>query len=219
VGAFGGGLEGAADWGYAVGEVSPHIGGYLLGSDIGYNVQLGSLVLGIEEDISGTNSKGTIACAPLSLSPRLFAAPMFQMNCNSSASWLATATARVGYVWDRLLLYLKGGGAWTNERFSASCNLGPTNGLIASQVCTNPADAFSGGLTLNTLRGGEILGFGSEFALTSSWSAKAETDYVSFGNRIITASDGSPLNVGMHIWEAKIGVNYRFHVGSAATTF
>jgi opacity protein-like surface antigen len=130
---------------------------------------------------------------------------MFQMTCNAEADWIATATARVGYTWDRALFYVKGGGAWTDEQFSATCN---TTG--AGVPCTNPAGATSNGLTAGTNRGGWVAGFGSEFALTRNWSAKAETDYISFGDTNVTASDGSPLRVGMHVWEEKIGVNYRF---------
>jgi opacity protein-like surface antigen len=58
-------------------------------------------------------------------------------------------------------------------------------------------------------RGGWVLGFGAEFALTGNWSARAETDYIGFGDTNVTASDGSALRVGMHVWEEKIGLNYR----------
>ena len=56
-------------------------------------------------------------------------------------------------------------------------------------------------------------GYGVEFALTRNWSAKAETDYISFGDSSVSASDGSALNVGMHLWETTIGLNYRFNPG------
>jgi opacity protein-like surface antigen len=54
------------------------------------------------------------------------------------------------------------------------------------------------------------VGFGSEFALASHWSARAEADYVTFGNSAVTASDGSHLNVGTQVWEVKIGINYHW---------
>jgi opacity protein-like surface antigen len=84
--------------------------------------------------------------------------------------------------------------------------------------CTNPAGfnlltgtgSLSTGFTASTNRGGWVIGFGPEFALTRSWSARAETDYTSFGDTNVTASDGSALRVGMHFWEEKIGLNYRF---------
>jgi hypothetical protein len=50
-----------------------------------------------------------------------------------------------------------------------------------------------------------------------NWSAKAEYDYISFGDRKLTASDGSLLNVGMHV-SVKVGVNYRFGGGAVRAT-
>jgi opacity protein-like surface antigen len=214
IGVFGGATQGTADWGYVGGEVSPHIGGFLGGGDVGYNYQVGRYVLGVEGDIGGTNTKGGTACGPLAQTRSgvvlIGESPLFQMTCNAKADWLATATARLGYTWDRALFYVKGGGAWTDEKFSATCN---TAGAIPNPsvfVCTNPTGAVSNGLTADTNRTGWVLGFGTEFAFTRNWSAKAETDYISFGDTNVTASDGSPLRVGMHVWEEKIGVNYRF---------
>jgi opacity protein-like surface antigen len=215
IGAFGGATQGTADWGYVGGEVSPHIGGFIGGGNVGYNYQIGRYVLGVEGDIAGTNTKGGTACGPLvALVPTPSGeGSMFQMTCNAKADWLATATARLGYTWDRALFYVKGGGAWTDEKFSATCNTASASPPLFPHFgfCTNPAGVFpSNGFTADTNRTGWVLGFGTEFAFTRNWSAKAEADYVSFGDSNLTASDGSPLRVGMHFWEEKIGVNYRF---------
>jgi outer membrane autotransporter protein len=221
VGGFGGATQGTADWGYGNGEVSPHIGGYLFGGDVGYNYQTGAYVFGLEGDLSATNTNGARACGRNSenivggffIPPP---SPMFQMTCNASASWIATATARVGYAWDRALFYVKGGGAWTDERVTATCNFGQFNNFYNAAgfaTCTNPSQAFTNGFTASTGRGGWTIGTGTEFALTRNWSAKAEADYVSFGDSTVTASDGSVLKVGMHLWEEKIGLNYRFSTG------
>jgi outer membrane autotransporter protein len=222
IGGFGGATQGTADWGYVGGEVSPHIGGYLFGGDIGYNYQTGSYVFGVEGDLSTTNTKGGTACGPLSVIPvTLAAGSMFQMTCNANANWIATATARAGYTWDRALLYVKGGGAWTDEQFSATCNFGPLNAVFLAsgfRSCSNPAGAFSNGLTASSGRDGWTIGTGTEFALTPNWSAKAEADYVSFGDTTVAASDGSALKVGMHLWEEKVGLNYRFNTGPAGAS-
>ena len=144
---------------------------------------------------------------------------MYQMTCNARFDWLATATARIGYMWDRALLYAKVGGAWTDEKFQATCNFGVFNLSGQPYHCTNPAGVFSNGLSATANRTGWVLGWGSEYALTSNWSAKSEADYISFGDRNVTATDASgagvgtvpsTLKIGMHIWEEKIGVNYRF---------
>ena len=215
VGGFGGANLGDAHWGYAGGSVAPYVGGFAGGGDIGYNWQNGKWVYGVGGDIEGTNTLGGIACGP-DISGQgaviLPSSSLFQMTCNAKADWVATATARLGYAWwDRTMIYVKGGGAWTDEKFSATCNLGvlqATNPI--GQQCINPSGVLSTGLAATTDRTGWTVGYGGEFALTQSWAAVAETDYVSFSNRNVTASDGSVLNLGMHFWQTKIGVNYHF---------
>jgi outer membrane autotransporter protein len=220
VGGFGSALLGTADWGYVGGVVSPRVGGYDFGGGVGYDYQVGAWVFGVEADLGKTNLNGSTVCGPLlsgsATIPATNAAPMFQLTCNAWANWLATATARVGYAWERVLLYVKGGGAWTNEQVSATCNLGPLNSNPNqfSQQCTNPAGVLTNGFAGSVgTRGGWTVGYGTEFALTRNWSAKAEYNYTSFGDRNVIATDGSVLNIGMHVSEAKIGLNYRFDSG------
>jgi opacity protein-like surface antigen len=225
IGGFGSAELGTADWNYITGSATPHIGGYDVGGNIGYNWQNGRLVFGVEGALEKTNLNGGTACGPLlsgtsATGPSTQGSPMFQMTCNAWANWIAEATARIGFTWDRALFYVRGGGAWTTEHFSATCNLGPNNGLMpVGQNCTNPARAFSSGLAADINRGGWVVGWGTEFALTRNWSAKAETSYLSFADKNVIASDGSPLNLGMHIWETKVGVNYRFDGGPVVAKF
>jgi len=217
VGGFGGALLGTADWNYVIGEANPRVGGTLWGGDIGYNYQSGWWVFGVEADLGWTNLNGGRGCSDLNTVAPGVSSPMWQMTCNASANWLATATARIGYAWERALLYVKGGGAWTNEQVSATCNLGPINQINAANglqlLCRNPANGFSNGFAASTNLAGWTVGYGTEFALTRNWSAKAEYDYVSFGNVGVTANDGSRLNLGMHFSQVKVGVNYRFDMG------
>jgi opacity protein-like surface antigen len=227
IGGFGSADLGTADWNTVTTSATPHIGGYNLGGNVGYNWQNGRMVFGLEGALETTNLNGGTACGPLAVTPgprNTVAAigPMFQMTCNAWAHWIAEATARVGVTWDRALLYVRGGGAWTNEQFSASCNFGlmagnPLAGGLAN--CTNPLGALSNGFTASTGRAGWLVGWGTEFAFDRHWSAKAETSYLNFGDKNVIATDGSLLNVGMHIWETKIGVNYRFDSGPVVARY
>jgi opacity protein-like surface antigen len=203
IGGFGSANLGRADWNYGTGSASPHIAGFGLGGDIGYDYQINQWVLGVGADLEWLTTRGDTACAPLAAVAGVppLPAPMFQMTCKASADWLATVTGRLGYTWDRVLLYAKVGAAWTDEHFSATCNFAP---------CFNPTNVPSSGLTANNNSVGWVAGYGTEFALTPHWTAKAEADYISFGDTSVTASDGSLLRVGMHVWETKVGVNYRF---------
>jgi outer membrane autotransporter protein len=228
IGGFGSADLGDADWGFPTGIVKPHIGGYDVGGNVGYNWQNGRVVVGLEGALEKTNLNGGTACGPLAGnfafgSAPTQASPMFQMTCNAWANWIAEATARVGFTWDRALFYAKLGGAWTNEQFSATCNLGPLQAFFAANTpgvaCVNPAKALSSGLTASIGRAGWLVGYGTEFALTRNWSAKAEANYVNFGDKNVTASDGSLLNLGMSFVEVKVGVNYRFDGGPVVARY
>jgi opacity protein-like surface antigen len=216
VGGFGGAVQGTANWGYsgttATGSVAPHVAGYLFGGDAGYNYQTGAYVVGVEADFGSTRTQGGTACGPMS-GTGATTSGMYEMTCNAAVNWVATATVRLGYAWDRALFYVKGGGAWTNEQLSANCNYGAFN-IPGASNCTNPSSKFTNGFIGSKDMGGWVLGWGTEYALTSHWSAKGEADYIGFGNRNIVANDpingATPVTGGMHIWEEKIGVNYRF---------
>jgi outer membrane immunogenic protein len=81
-----------------------NITGALAGGTIGYNMQLGSVVFGLEGDFDWSNMKGsTTACVT---------------TCETSAQWLGTGRGRIGYAFDRFLPYLTGGAAFANIKGS-----------------------------------------------------------------------------------------------------
>jgi opacity protein-like surface antigen len=219
IGAVAGAEQGTSHFGYASGSADPRIAGILGGFDLGYNRQNGAWVYGVEGEADLTDAKGGVGCGPLAVSTTTgTASPLFAVTCNSGQSWVASVTPRLGYAWDRELFYVKGGLALTRESSIATCDFGPRNGVLTlfgfpGQACApvsptsflSTTDGFSG----STFRAGWTVGYGVQFALTRNWSAKAETDYFDFGNRTLIASDGTPLSVGVHGWQAKIGVNYR----------
>jgi opacity protein-like surface antigen len=189
--------------------------GVLGGGTVGYNYQTGRFVFGVEGDWAWTNRTGSTACAPLVTG--IFATPaFFQTTCHDDMSWIATVAGRVGYLWSpRTLLYVKAGAAWENQTWSASCNLGPFNGTLAGplQACTNPAGVFLDYVSANDRRIGALIGYGTEFALTRNWSAKAEYTWINFGTKALTFSDGTVFLAKETVSEVKVGVNYRFEGG------
>ncbi len=138
--------------------------------------------------------------------------PFFQ-TCNTRMDWIATATGKLGYSWDRTLYYVKGGAAFTDETVTgelhhrAAQRPGPPvqqPGWCLVQQRSRPSAS----------RTGWTAGFGAEFALNANWSAKAEYDYISFGSRTGTASDGTTLITSRtDVQMTKVGVNYRFNAG------
>ena len=90
--------------------------GFLVGGTLGYNYQMGSIVLGIEGDVDWSNVKGSVDCAP-------------GFTCDTSNSYLATFRGRIGYAFDRFLPYFTAGGAYGDIKASVSL---PAFGLTAS---------------------------------------------------------------------------------------
>ena len=176
------GVNGAYGWGTSnwtspvtAGSNTPN--GPLLGGTMGFNMQMGGLVFGVEGDIdanwiSSSNSNGTGLCAA---------------NCGLQTSWFATARGRVGYAFDRALLYFTAGGAFGDVQMT------------------------TGGLTATETRVGWTVGTGLEYAILGPWSAKVEYLYSNLGtSNCGTAICGTSTLVDFKTSMVRFGVNYRF---------
>ncbi len=202
--------------------VGVHTAGLLGGGQIGYNYQFAKWVLGAEGSASGANIHGGQTCGTSNgLSAAGFPggfSPFF-MSCNSKLNWLASVTGRLGYAWwDRSLLYVKGGLAFTNENVTVNCIVGPV-ASPAFRQCNNQAGAVVTSFGTSANRAGWTAGFGSEFAFDDHWSARAEYNFYGFGSRTSTASDGTTLLTSKtNVQVTTIGLNYRFATGGAPVT-
>jgi outer membrane immunogenic protein len=101
------------------GDVSPK--GWLIGGTLGYNMQTGNFVWGLEGDIDlstikGSTSGGTGVCAT--------------PGCESRNRWFGTARGRIGYAFDRWLPYLTGGAAFGDVKMSPNTGLAETKTKI-----------------------------------------------------------------------------------------
>jgi outer membrane immunogenic protein len=177
--------------------------GALAGGQAGCNYQVASnWVVGIEGDISWANIKGDATGPDL-----LFGGK----NLSSKTDALASVTGRVGYTFDRLMFYGKGGGAWARDRYNEH-----TPPVSFAQIVNIPANDLSA----TTDRFGWTLGVGVEWAFADKWSAKAEYDHYDFGSRSVNLIDGTggitTTAVKQRIDTVKVGINYRFWSPSAA---
>jgi outer membrane immunogenic protein len=173
-------------------EVDLSISGWTVGGQIGCDYQFApSWVVGIEGAVSGGNIGGNTTVA-------LPAVPGDTVNFNERTDFLASITGRVGYAWDRWLLYAKGGAAWAGDNYGAS-------DLFATY-------AFQGAET----RIGWTAGAGVEWALWENWSVELEYDYYGFGTRTVTFVDSTisgitaGVDIKQNIQVVRLGVN--FHV-------
>jgi outer membrane immunogenic protein len=73
------------------------VNGFLVGGTIGYNVQYGQTVFGLEGDADYADVKGSnnVGCIPVA--------------CTTSSQFLSTVRGRVGYAFDRVMPYATGG--------------------------------------------------------------------------------------------------------------
>jgi len=109
VGINGGYGFGKSDWSSAATAGSTKPKGGLAGVTLGYNMQTGVWVWGLEGDIDaswmkGTDTSGTGVCSGL--------------GCTTKNSWLATGRGRIGYAWDRWLPYLTAGAAFGDVKMT-----------------------------------------------------------------------------------------------------
>ena len=136
--------------------------------------------------------------------------------------WFGTVRGRLGYAWDRALLYVTGGVAFTdngdnnrNNIFFGAGGFGFGGGAgVPAAFFTSPAAAAAGAAVapnvfLNNRRNSNDVGFavggGLEYAFTNNWTAKIEGLYVSFdddnrnngfGNIVGVANTGAPITRG-----------------------
>ena len=158
----------------------------------GFNYQINNWLIGVEADVSWTDLNGS--------STSLFIPPS---TINSKTDDFGTITGRLGMTWDRALLYVKGGGAWSHDKYFTTLIGNPT-------VPAQEAD---------DTRWGWTIGGGLEYMFWKNWTAKVEYDYLDFGTtretvRPLPACAGCAAfdyDVRQRISVVKVGINYLFN--------
>jgi outer membrane immunogenic protein len=184
-------------------DANAGVQGWIGGLQAGYNYQINSLVFGIEGQFDWSGVRSNFSCFSFG-----------NQTCSANAEWFATLTGRVGALFGPALLYVNGGAAWTRDTVTdvaTTAGCVPSGGTI---VCSAPGDLFSG----SQIRPGWTVGGGIEYRLTPNWSVRAQYQYMNFGERPITLTDGGtgifPEEVKQQIQLIEAGFNYSF-VGPA----
>ena len=159
------------------------------GAHIGYDQQLGSLVIGgrVELDGSGLNGS-TSTTAPLNSSCEGCTVTLAFHN-----TWQAFLLAHAGVAFDRWLIYVTGGLALGDDRESSTV----TGGTPSS------------GSQTQTLTGGAI-GLGTEYAFDAHWRFGAEWRYVTFPKSSGFSVSGVPYKAGFNENLALVSLSYGF---------
>jgi outer membrane immunogenic protein len=193
--AFAGSNSGVDVNGYnAVGEV---VGlgsrtGFIGGATIGVNYQISQIVLGVEADISYLNYRAR--------GNSVFFGG--DLGYQARANWLGTIRGRIGLAIDRALIYVTGGVAAADLRYSAIDVTAAAPGLATINARSSQDWGWA-------------LGGGLEYAVTNNITVKGEYLYTRFRGRTAAAIASTALpfsfrfgDTNLHI--VRVGLNYKF---------
>jgi outer membrane immunogenic protein len=152
--------------------------GFVGGIHAGYNYQWDQFVLGAEADFDGTSLR------------KRETDPAFG-SLRISTPWQGSVRARLGYAYDRLLIYGTGGVAFAEHDFNYTSLLG------------------NGTSKFDDTRAGWTLGAGLEYAFTNNWTARAEYRYTDYGKKTYATVDG-PIKSGFNDHQVLVGFSYKF---------
>jgi outer membrane immunogenic protein len=181
-----------------------HVNGGLVGATMGVSGQWGAWVLSVEGDFDWQSIKGTSGstfCTSLFTSTAVGASAA-GLSCKTASNWLGTLRARVGYAWDRILVYGTAGGAGAN---------------VETALTRLPYQ--------NNAEFGWTAGAGLEWAFAENWTAKVEYLFVDLGNAVCNhgyscgydaaATQALPAVNGNYTVKlneniVRVGVNFKF---------
>jgi outer membrane immunogenic protein len=203
----------------ALGEgVRVNTSGFLAGGQVGCDWQFApNWLVGIEgagawADIKGSSVDVFTQTTGGSVAPTVNTTTA---TVSARTDFLADVTARIGWAWDRWLVYAKGGVAWDRDKY----------GFVGQQTCSGVLcfggpGPFPFNFTGSETRIGWTAGAGIEWAFWGNWSARLEYDFYDFGNHRVTLVDAdghapAPADINQQIHAVKFGINYRFNFGKA----
>ena len=162
------------------------VSGSVFGVTIGYNYQINNWVVGIEGDYS-LSTKSGVHGSSISLLNPLF-------TVSTSEQSLATLRGRLGYAFDRFLVYGTFGAAMAKVKAEDTS-------LLSTASDTQTMMGWAGGA-------------GIEYAVFGNWSLKAEYLHVDLGSKTFFNPNpnllGVPHSVSLTNNLYRVGLNYKF---------
>ena len=156
------------------------------GGQLGFNLQTGNFVYGVEADLGGMNNGSkTTFILPATGNP---------ITVASDAGWYGDVALRGGMAFGNALFYAKGGFAFF------------TGGVTVTDSVDNIRQN-SGTFT------GWTAGAGLEYMISPSWSLKAEYLYFDLGNNVCCFTSSSRFDDSITMHTVKVGVNFHLRSG------
>jgi outer membrane immunogenic protein len=179
----------------AIGDEGCHNAtGAVAGGQVGYRWQSSAWVFGLEAQGDWANLNGSNISTFVDFTG---------VQNHSKVDAFGLFTGQVGYAWNNVLLYVKGGATVTHDRYDGSFTVGGFQ----------PFD------TARETRWGGVVGAGLEYGFSPNWSVAVEYDHMFMGNRNITtagvgafAFQGSERvdNIRQDVDLVTVRLNYRF---------
>jgi outer membrane immunogenic protein len=178
------------------------------GGQIGYNWQQGHFVFGLEADLQGSGISGS-ARTSVKADPVEIPDSATTANTHTSLDWFSTVRGRLGYAFDRTLIYGTGGFAFggVKERLTSFTNFKEENNL---------PPAFA---NRDATRTGYVLGGGLEHALTPAWSLKAEYQYINLGSSSLSTTTENPDAPQIERGSDALKVDHAYHTVRAGLNY
>ncbi len=172
------------------------------GAAVGYNWQVDSLLLGAEADYSALDGKNSTRSTVTAINP-------YQLEASTEVDWAATLRGRLGFAFDRSLVYVTGGLAVGERKFDQS--------IVQLNFPYVQTGASS------STKAGWVLGAGIEHAVDDEWSLRLQYLHVDLGSASSGSAGACPppdtavcaVYTGSHkvdfaLDSVTAGVNYRF---------
>jgi outer membrane immunogenic protein len=166
--------------------------GFLIGGHVGYNAQFGQFVVGVEGDLEWSDLGGSDSTFALT---NVNTRQTVLINSGLGLDWQGSIRARLGWAFDRTMIYATGGFAFAGVNDSNNFN-------IVNPLFTNGDDTVSGW----------TLGAGVEYAFTNNLTTRIEYRYTSYDNSGTNFFDDVSLDRGkdLDFHTVRVGVSYKF---------
>jgi outer membrane immunogenic protein len=154
--------------------------GFIGGGLIGYNLQSGMVVYGLELDISGLDAKTSDSDIVFFGPGGNSGSPMVKRTWESDIDWMSTARVRLGLATGNLLTFITGGVAFAD--------------IHDKVTVSNIQPFFLPGSTTwseNKIKTGPVLGGGFDYMFSPNWIGRVEGLWADFGKTTITKGHGN----------------------------
>ena len=119
-----------------------------------------------------------------------FFVPAGLLSVSSNANYQGSLRGRVGYAFDRTMIYATGGLGWINNEVTVNAAVGP----------------FAVGLNESQMHIGGVVGAGIEHAIAPNWSVKAEYLYAMYGSERYFGAIAGGISGDIDTHTVKVGL-------------